>query len=155
MSKAVHLAIMHSGNNPRNPEIDHMSEKIRILIIDDSHSFRLGMKALLEIQPDMQVVGEASSGDEVMNLVQAQQPDLILLDAQMPGLNGIDVTRSLKNYYPKIKVILMTMFADYRPSAIAAGADSFLTKGIPPEHVLALIRGIASAVEPERMESDP
>ncbi len=132
-----------------------MHKKIRILIIDDSHSFRLGMRALLDIQPDMQVVGEGSSGDQVLGLVQAQHPDLVLLDAQMPGLTGIEVTRALKNCCPQVKVILMTMFADYRPSAIAAGADTFLTKGIPPEHVLALIRGIAHARDPERNESDP
>lgn len=132
-----------------------MCEKIRIMVIDDSYSFRLGLKALLDIQADMQVVGEASSGDQVLDLVEAHQPELILLDAQMPGLDGIEVTRVLKDCYPGIKVILMTMFADYRPSAIAAGADTFLTKGIPPEHILALIRGIARARNPERIESDP
>ena len=119
-----------------------MNKKIRILVVDDSHSFRMGMRALLEIQPDMEVVGETHSGHKVMELVEVFHPDLILLDAQMPGMTGIEVTRAVKHRWPEVKIILMTMFADYRPTAIEAGADTFLTKGIPPEHVLALIRGI-------------
>lgn len=130
-------------------------KKIRILIIDDSYSFRVGMRALLQIQPDMEVVGESDSGKSVTKIVEDLHPDLILLDAQMPGMNGIEVTQVLKEFNPKIKVILMTMFSDYRPTAIAAGADSFLTKGIPPEHVLALIRGLVLTRNIERNESDP
>jgi DNA-binding NarL/FixJ family response regulator len=132
-----------------------MNTKIRILIVDDSHSFRMGMRALLEIQPDMEVAGEVHSGHKVMELIEELHPDLILLDAQMPGMNGIEVTRMVKDRWSQMKVILMTMYADYRSTAIEAGADAFLTKGIPPEHVLELIRGIAQAKSPERMESDP
>lgn len=120
-----------------------MNKKIRILIVDDSLSFRMGMRALLEIQPDMEVAGEAHCGHKVLEMVEELQPDLILLDAQMPGMSGVDVTRIVKRNSPQVKIILMTMFADYRPKAIEAGADTFLTKGIPPAHVLELIRGIA------------
>jgi CheY-like chemotaxis protein len=77
-----------------------------------------------------------------MELVEELQPDLVLLDAQMPDMTGIEVTQKIKNRWPKVKVILMTMYSDFRLKAIEAGADSFLTKGIPPEHVLSLIRGI-------------
>jgi NarL family two-component system response regulator LiaR len=120
-----------------------MEKKIRILIVDDSHSFRMGMRALLEIQPDMEVAGEAESGHKVVELIDELHPDLILLDAQMPGMSGIEVTQIVKSRRPQVKIMLMTMFSDYRPSAIEAGADSFLTKGIPPAHVLSLIRGIS------------
>jgi YesN/AraC family two-component response regulator len=117
-------------------------KKIRILIVDDSLSFRMGMRALLEIQPDMQEIGMAPNGHKAMELVEELQPDLVLLDAQMPDMTGIEVTQKIKNRWPKVKVILMTMYSDFRLKAIEAGADSFLTKGIPPEHVLSLIRGI-------------
>jgi DNA-binding NarL/FixJ family response regulator len=119
-----------------------MNGKIRILIVDDSLSFRMGMRALLEIQPDMQEVGMAPSGHKAMELVKELQPDLVLLDAQMPDLTGIEVAQMIKSQWPKVKVILMTMYPDYRAKAIEAGADAFLTKGIPPEHILSLIRGI-------------
>jgi DNA-binding NarL/FixJ family response regulator len=124
-----------------------MKKKSRILIVDDSHSFRKGMRALLEIQPDMKVVGEAPSGHKAMELVEDLQPDLVLLDAQMPGLTGVEVAQRIKSQCPQIKVVLLTMYADYRSKAIEAGADAFITKGIPPEHTLSLIRGIVQKEE--------
>lgn len=120
-----------------------MNNKIRILIVDDSLSFRMGMRALLEIQPDMQEVGVAPSGTKALELVKELQPDLVLLDAQMPDKSGIEVAQTIKRQWPQVKVILLTMFSDYRSKAIEAGADAFVTKGIPPEHMLSLIRGIA------------
>jgi len=119
-----------------------VTPKNRILIIDDSHSFCKGMRALLEIQPDMKVIGEAPNGPKGMELVEMLQPDLVLLDAQMPGMTGVEVARRIKSCWPNTKVVLMTMYADYRSKAIEAGADAFITKGIPPEHTLSLIRGI-------------
>ncbi len=119
-----------------------MNRKIRILVVDDSVSFRMGMHALLEIQSDMQEVGMAPSGHKALELVGQLQPDLVLLDAQMPDMNGIEVTQAIKNRWPEMKVILMTMFSDYRAKSIEAGADAFLTKGLPPEHVLSIIRGM-------------
>ncbi len=119
-----------------------MKQKFRILIVDDSRSFCKGMRALLEIQPDMKVVGEAPNGFKGMELVEELRPDLVLLDAQMPGMTGVEVARRIKCCCPESKVILMTMYADYRTKAIEAGADAFVTKGIPPEDTLSLIRGI-------------
>lgn len=119
-----------------------MDKKIRILIVDDSHSFRKGMHALLSIQPEMEVAGEAPDGHVAMELIESLQPNLVLLDAQMPGVTGIEVARQIKSRWPQTKIILMTMYSDYRSKAIEAGADAFLTKGIPPEHILELIRGI-------------
>jgi len=121
---------------------EFMSNKFRLLIVDDSSSFRKGMRALLEIQPDMQVVGEASNGSDALELIEKLQPDFILLDAQMPGMTGVEVTQQIKSRWPQVKIILMTMYADYRLQAIEAGADVFLTKGIPPEHMLSVLRGI-------------
>lgn len=124
-----------------------MNETFRILIVDDSTSFRKGMRSLLEIQPDLQVAGEASSGSKAIDLVEELQPDLILLDAQMPGMTGPEAAVQIKKSWPKVKIILMTMFADYRPKAIDAGVDAFLTKGIPPEQLLTIIRGICQQKE--------
>ena len=120
-----------------------MSEKSRLLIVDDSASFRKGMRALLDIQPDMQVVGEAPNGGKALESVETTSPNLVLLDAQMPGMTGVEVTRQIKSRWPQVKVILMTMYPDYRSKSIEAGADAFMTKGIPPEQLLAIIRGIS------------
>jgi len=120
-----------------------MSEKSRLLIVDDSASFRKGMRALLDIQPDMQVVGEAPNGEQALDAIGKLSPNLILLDAQMPGMTGVEATRQIKNRWPQVKVILMTMYSDYRSKSIEAGADAFMTKGIPPEQLLAIIRGIS------------
>jgi DNA-binding NarL/FixJ family response regulator len=141
MADAGDFAIVWSERHQISQE-KIMSKKIRILIVDDSLSFRMGMRALLEIQPDMQEVGMAPTGHKALELVEELQPDLVLLDAQMPDLTGIEVTQKIKSHWPKVKVILMTMYSDYRSKAIEAGADTFLTKGIPPEHILSLIRGI-------------
>jgi DNA-binding NarL/FixJ family response regulator len=141
MADAGDFAIVWSERHQISQE-KIMSKKIRILIVDDSLSFRMGMRALLEIQPDMQEVGMAPTGHKALELVEELQPDLVLLDAQMPDLTGIEVTQKIKSRWPKVKVILMTMYSDYRSKAIEAGADTFLTKGIPPEHILSLIRGI-------------
>jgi DNA-binding NarL/FixJ family response regulator len=122
-----------------------MNKKIRMLIVDDNHSFRKGMQALLSIQPDMEVVGEAPNGHSAMKMIEKFHPDCILVDAQMPGMNGIEITRQIKNLRPEMKIILMTMYVDYRSKSIEAGADAFMTKGIPPEDVLSVIRGIAQA----------
>lgn len=120
-----------------------MGEKTQILIVDDSASFRKGIRALLDIQPDMQVIGEASNGARALEWIEELQPNLILLDAQMPGMTGVDATRQIKKCWPQIKVILMTMFPDYRSKSIKAGVDAFVTKGIPPDQLLAIIRGIS------------
>jgi DNA-binding NarL/FixJ family response regulator len=122
---------------------DRMAEKSRILIVDDSASFRRGMRALLEIQPDMQVVGEAPDGDKALEWIEKLRPNLVLLDAQMPGMTGVEATRLIKSRWPQTKVILMTMYPDYRSKSIEAGTDAFMTKGIPPEQLLAIIRGIS------------
>ena len=121
-----------------------MSKKIHILIVDDSLSFRKGMRSLLSIQPDMKVVHEAENGQAALKLLGGHHVDLVLLDAQMPGIDGVEVTRKIKSLRPEVKVILMTMYPDYRVKAIDAGADTFLSKGLPPENVLEVIRGIVA-----------
>jgi DNA-binding NarL/FixJ family response regulator len=136
--------------NTFNQEMITMCKKIRVLIVDDSASFRMGMRALLEIQPDMEVAGESTSGNKALKSLEEQQPDIVLLDAKMPGLSGVEVTRQIKDRWPQVKVILMTMFADYCSKSINAGADAFLTKGIPPEDVLSVIRGVGHPGNPER-----
>ena len=124
-----------------------MNNKTRILIVDDSLSFRKGIRALLSIQSDMEVIGEASDGSTAMEMIPRLKPELVLLDECMPGMSGSEVTRQLKELWPHIKVILLTMYSDREFQAIEAGADAFLIKGMPSEHILAMIREIVGKKE--------
>ncbi len=121
-------------------------DQIRILIADDHPLFRDGLRALLESVPDMQVIGEVATGNEVMAQAQALQPDVILMDIKMPGLNGIEATRRILQASPHIRILVITMFEDDESvfAAIRAGARGYLLKGAIQEETLRAIRAVAS-----------
>ncbi len=121
-------------------------DQIRILIADDHPLFRDGLRALLESVPDMQVIGEVATGNEVMAQAQALQPDVILMDIKMPGLNGIEATRRILLASPHIRILIITMFEDDESvfAAIRAGARGYLLKGAVQEETLRAIRAVAS-----------
>jgi DNA-binding NarL/FixJ family response regulator len=121
-------------------------EPIRILIADDHPLFRDGLRVLLESVPDMQVLGEATAGNEVMALAASLQPDLILMDVKMPGMNGIEATRRIVQTSPHIRILMLTMFEDDESvfAAIRAGARGYLLKGAVQEETLRAIRAVAS-----------
>src|SRR5260370_7214111 len=106
-------------------------DPIRILIADDPPLFRDGLRALLESVPDMQVIGEAATGDEALTQAHALQPDVILMDLKMPGMNGIEATRRILNTIPHIHILVVTMFEDAASvfSPIPAPAPRYLLKG--------------------------
>jgi len=126
-------------------------EPIHVLIADDHTLFRAGLHALLNLFPDIQVVGEASSGEDVINKAEALQPDIILMDLQMPGVNntpgvnGIEATRRIVHTSPNIAIIVVTMFEDDDSvfSAMRAGARGYILKEADEEEVLRAIRAVA------------
>lgn len=114
---------------------------ITIVLADDHALIRAGIRALLENLPDVQVVGEAGSGEEVMVLVEKTHPTLVLMDITMPGINGIESTRRLLQQYPDTKVIILSMHLEhqYALRALQAGAKGYLLKGArAPELELAI-----------------
>ncbi len=121
-------------------------EPIRLLIADDHPLFRDGLRALLESVPGMQVIGEVTTGNEVIAQAQALQPDLILMDIKMPGTNGIEATRRILSSSPHIRILILTMFEDDESvfAAIRAGARGYLLKGAVQEETLRAIRAVAS-----------
>jgi DNA-binding NarL/FixJ family response regulator len=121
-------------------------EHIRILISDDHPLFRDGMHGLLDSVPDTQVVGEATTGDEVVALAASLQPDVILMDIKMPGMNGIEATRHILYTSPHIGVLVVTMLEDddYVFAAMRAGARGYLLKGANQAEVLRAIRAVAN-----------
>lgn len=102
----------------------------RILLADDHSVLRSGLRLLLESQPDIQVVGEASTGFEALAVAEKLQPDLILLDLSMPGLGGLDVLPRLKEILPRVKILILTMHEDsqYLKQAIQRGASGYILK---------------------------
>jgi DNA-binding NarL/FixJ family response regulator len=118
---------------------------IRILIADDHAIVREGLRAVLGTEPDMEVVGEAITGKEVVERAAELRPDLILMDIQMPDLNGIEATRRILGANPGIGVVVLTMFADDDSvfSAMRAGARGYVLKGAPPSEILRVLRAVA------------
>ena len=113
-----------------------MEQRIRVLIADDRPRSRDGLRALLAIWPTVEVIGEATAGREAVQLVQERRPDVVLMDARMPVMDGLEATRLIKDRWPEVKVIVLTMYPSYRADALAAGTDAFLVKGCPPEELL-------------------
>lgn len=121
-------------------------EQIQLLIADDHAHFRDGLRALLLSAPDITVVGEASNGDEVIAQAAKLQPDVILMDINMPGVNGIEATRQILRTSPHISVLMITMFEDDDSvfAALRAGARGYLLKGALKAEILRAVRGVGS-----------
>jgi DNA-binding NarL/FixJ family response regulator len=122
-----------------------MVEKIRVLIVDDHAEFRAGLRAMLRAAADLEVMGEAQQGEEAVDLALRLQPDIVLMDLQMPGMNGIDATRRIVDTSPHVGVIMLTMFDDDNSvfAAMRAGARGYLLKGALKGEILHAVRGVA------------
>jgi DNA-binding NarL/FixJ family response regulator len=118
---------------------------IRVLIADDHGVVREGLRAVLGSEPDMEVVGEAATGKDVVERATELGPDVILMDIQMPELNGIEATRRILEANPEVGVVVLTMFEDDDSvfSAMRAGARGYVLKGAPPSEILKVLRAVA------------
>jgi DNA-binding NarL/FixJ family response regulator len=119
-------------------------EPLRVLIADDHPLFRHGLSALLSASPDFEVVGEATTGEEVIELSATLQPDVILMDIQMPGTNGIEATRSIVHTSPHIRILIITMFDDDASvfTAMRAGARGYVLKNAQKANMFQAIRAV-------------
>ncbi|AIQ61985.1 LuxR family transcriptional regulator [Paenibacillus stellifer] len=119
---------------------------MKIVIADDHPLFRSGVRNLLGTTEDLQLVGEASTGDEALELAAALQPELILMDIRMSGLNGIEATRLIKERFPHIEVLILTMFQDDQSvfTAMRAGAKGYVLKDADENELLQSIRMVGS-----------
>jgi len=121
------------------------SDAVQLLIADDSRAARTGLKALLQAVADVQLVGEATGGDEAIRLAERLQPDVILMDLHMPDVNGIEATRQIVRTSPHIAVLVLTMYDDDDSvfAAMQAGARGYLLKGASRSEMLRAIRDVA------------
>lgn len=117
-------------------------EPLRVLIADDHPLFRHGIRALLSATPDCEVVGEAQTGEEAIALAAELQPDVILMDIQMPGINGIEATRQILHTSPHIRILMVTMFEDDTSvfTAMRAGARGYVLKDTEKAELLRALR---------------
>jgi DNA-binding NarL/FixJ family response regulator len=121
-------------------------ETLRILIADDHPLFRNGMRALLSGVADMEVAGTATNGNEVIEQAASEQPDVILMDLQMPGISGIEATRRILHTSPHIRILMVTMFEDDASvfAALRAGARGYILKDADEDEILRAIRAIGA-----------
>lgn len=126
----------------------------RLLIADDHALLRAGTRAVLEREPDLEVVGEAADGREALELCRSLRPDLVLMDVSMPGMDGISATRAIKAESPKIGVLILTAHNDHDLllDAIRAGAAGFVLKGVGPADLVGAIRATLEGESPVDQE---
>ncbi|MFJ4254090.1 response regulator [Microbacterium sp. NPDC090003] len=121
-----------------------MTEKIRVLLVDDQQLIRLGFRMVLEAEDDIEVVGEAGDGEVAIAQAAALQPDLVLMDIRMPGLDGIAATEQIVHRHPQARVLVLTTFDldEYAFGAIRAGASGFLLKDVQRHELLSALRAV-------------
>jgi DNA-binding NarL/FixJ family response regulator len=131
---------------PVNASADSATKPVRLLVVDDHHIVRQGLVALLATVPEMQVVAEASDGQQAVALYRQHHPDVTLMDLRMNAMNGVETTRAIRAEFPNARIIVLTTFDGdediYR--ALQAGARGYLLKGMDTEELLAAIRTVHS-----------
>lgn len=119
--------------------------QISLLLVDDHALFREGLASLLSYQPDFTVVGEAASGEEAVERARELVPDVVLMDIDLPGIDGIEATRRIKRQLPEVRVVMLTVYDDHERlfQSIKAGAQGYLIKNIRSAELLDQLRGLA------------
>ncbi len=117
---------------------------IKVLLVDDQGLIRQGLRALLELEPDLEIVGEAENGEIAINLIAELQPDVVLMDIRMPIMDGVAATQEIQQRFTGIKVLVLTTFDDqeYVTAALKNGAMGYLLKDTPSEELAVAIRAV-------------
>lgn len=124
---------------------DNVEKTRRVLIADDRPHCRRGLRAVLDLRPEIAVVGEVTDVQEVVRLAEALRPDVILMDAKMPWMDGVEATCLIEERWPQIRAVLLAVHAGYRADGLASGAYASVVKGCAGE-------GLVTAVVAQRQE---
>ena len=116
--------------------------KIRLLLVDDHEIVRAGLRMLFSAEPEVEIIGEASSGEEAVGTAETLQPDVVLMDVAMPGIGGVEATRRIKAAHPQVAVLALTMHEDeeYFFEMLGAGASGYVPKRAAPDDLMSAIR---------------
>jgi DNA-binding NarL/FixJ family response regulator len=119
-------------------------DNIRIILVDDHEIVRRGLRGLLDITEGIEVVGEGSDGNDALPLVERYKPDVILMDLIMPGMNGVEATRSIMSVHPEARILILSSFGDddYLFPVLEAGASGYVLKDIAPDDLVEAIRDV-------------
>ncbi|NLW47255.1 MAG: response regulator transcription factor [Firmicutes bacterium] len=123
-----------------------MSVEIRLLIVDDHPLFRQGVRFYLESIPELELIGEVENGKVALSFLAEHSVDLILMDLQMPGMDGVETTKRIKEAWPETKVLVLTSFNSWDQvyTALKSGASGYILKDAPPEELVAAIKAVAN-----------
>jgi|SRR5262245_38861191 len=121
-------------------------KRIRVMLVDDHARMRDALRTFINAEPDLTVVAEADGGHAALELIGRTKPDVVLMDASMPRMNGMEATRQLKQLYPDVRVVGLTLYeeATYLEEMIAAGAKGYVLKSEAPTNVAEAIRVVAA-----------
>jgi DNA-binding NarL/FixJ family response regulator len=115
---------------------------IRVMLVDDHALVREGINQILDKEPDITVIGEAERGDLALEMLESLQPDVVLLDVRMPGMSGIETTRRIRAAFPKIRVLILSAYADFAVEAFRAGASGYVLKSARSRELVAALRSV-------------
>jgi len=125
-----------------------MKKGIQVLLVDDQEVVREGLRRMLELESDLEVVGATGDANEALTLAELLSPEVILMDIKMPGMDGIELTRQLKEKQPSCNVLMLTLYDEYLTQAIEAGAVGYLVKDIKREELIKYIRAVHEGRSP-------
>jgi len=122
-----------------------MTDRIRILLVDDQRLMREGLRILLELEPDLEIAGEAINGEEALTAYAEIEPDVVLMDVRMPGMDGVEATWRLRERWPSARIIILTTFDDdeYVFEGLRAGARGYLLKDVSGHDLADAVRTVA------------
>ncbi len=125
------------------------SSTIKVLVVDDHHVVREGLRRIVELDNEIEVIGEARSGEEAITVAIALSPDVIIMDLKMPGMDGIVTTREIKQKMPDVNILVLTLYAeDYVKQAIEAGVSGYLLKSSDCEQITKAIHQVYDGLSP-------
>jgi YesN/AraC family two-component response regulator len=122
-----------------------MNDKTNMMVVEDNHRARQALTAIISLQAGIKVSAEASNGQEAIDLIKRSTPDVVVMDLRMPVMDGLEATKIIKKNWPEIKIVVLTMYPNYQPEALSAGADAFLVKGCTVHEIISTIHSLSHA----------
>ena len=119
-----------------------METPTKIMVVEDNSRARRALAAYMSLQAGIRITAEASNGLEAISKIKSCPPDIVLMDIQMPIMDGLEATKIIKKHWPAVKVIALTMYQNYQSKALSAGADVFLVKGCSAKELISAVQGL-------------